>query len=443
MNSTDFYLFHPQPPSEDISLDDFNNEEMPKAVAVDHDHDHDHNGNPKRLQVPKACSNCRKMHSGCGLERPCRRCIQNGLEATCVDIPRKKRASRKRSKSEKASQQQQQQQQMVSLPKNISTDIVTKNNFFNTPYTTVSSNNDFTNLSINGLTVDGAMMFDDPSVWEDTYKELFGDSTSSLSPQQPFLASTAFPSDFSPLNDFQPQTLLITEMPSSLEDKPSSPSPNSIALGMSYNGLSASMATSMPNPVSPVQNMLSPLPTIQLPPSSPSVPSSVGGGIDLSFLIQQITELRDSNKHLENKLFSVSQELHDMKVVKPKPPQTLASVSPTGWVSFGPQPDLAISVWRAHVDACGDNTLIECNNKFVDMIGYPLEVLRNGFTCSKLVRRKDLCPENRENPSRDWPKRTQIVTAFGLRDVFITISPVNDQFGKPKYYITHILEVAS
>ncbi len=45
----------------------------------------------KRLQVPKACTNCRKMHAGCETTRPCKRCKQNGLESTCADIPRKKR----------------------------------------------------------------------------------------------------------------------------------------------------------------------------------------------------------------------------------------------------------------------------------------------------------------------------------------------------------------
>ena len=45
----------------------------------------------KRLQVPKACTNCRKMHAGCDTTRPCKRCKQNGLESTCSDIPRKKR----------------------------------------------------------------------------------------------------------------------------------------------------------------------------------------------------------------------------------------------------------------------------------------------------------------------------------------------------------------
>lgn len=51
---------------------------------------------PKRSQVSKACSNCRSMHAACGLERPCNRCIDNGLQNSCHDIPRKKRVTRKR-----------------------------------------------------------------------------------------------------------------------------------------------------------------------------------------------------------------------------------------------------------------------------------------------------------------------------------------------------------
>jgi hypothetical protein len=54
------------------------------------------NTHQKRTQVPKACSNCRRMHAGCDLGRPCKRCIQNGLESSCIDVPRKKRASRKK-----------------------------------------------------------------------------------------------------------------------------------------------------------------------------------------------------------------------------------------------------------------------------------------------------------------------------------------------------------
>jgi len=50
----------------------------------------------KRLQVPRACTNCRRMHAGCGRERPCTRCLASGLADSCADVPRKKRASKKK-----------------------------------------------------------------------------------------------------------------------------------------------------------------------------------------------------------------------------------------------------------------------------------------------------------------------------------------------------------
>lgn len=52
--------------------------------------------NPKRRnQVSRACSNCRKTHAACDTERPCKRCIQHGLQNFCIDVPRKKRISKK------------------------------------------------------------------------------------------------------------------------------------------------------------------------------------------------------------------------------------------------------------------------------------------------------------------------------------------------------------
>jgi len=50
----------------------------------------------KRGHVSKACINCRKMHAGCDIQRPCSRCVFHKMESTCVDIPRKKRMSRKK-----------------------------------------------------------------------------------------------------------------------------------------------------------------------------------------------------------------------------------------------------------------------------------------------------------------------------------------------------------
>lgn len=50
----------------------------------------------KRGHVSKACTNCRKMHAGCDLARPCSRCVFHRMESSCVDIPRKKRVSKKK-----------------------------------------------------------------------------------------------------------------------------------------------------------------------------------------------------------------------------------------------------------------------------------------------------------------------------------------------------------
>lgn len=41
------------------------------------------------------------MHSGCDISRPCKRCILNGIEATCFDVPRKKRISKKKQEKER------------------------------------------------------------------------------------------------------------------------------------------------------------------------------------------------------------------------------------------------------------------------------------------------------------------------------------------------------
>lgn len=304
----------------------------------------------KRIQVPKACSNCRRMHAGCDLGRPCRRCAQNGLESSCVDVPRKKRASRKRPKDE----------------------------------------------------LGDTKMEDPTKIWEDTYNELFGPSENRIQPY------TAPPASFNNQSFdpyvFQPESLLLPDM------------------GVSRNA----------TPSAPTQ--------MEIPPTPSSLPNM--SGTDWNFLVQQITELREGNKSLENKLLGVSHELSDLRTKKPPRSESLL----TGWHTFQPQQELAISVWKAtspEEGGCPRNVLIECNEKFVEMLGYPLDTLKNNFTCSRLVRKQDICPENREKNGREWPKRTQIITAFGLRDVFITISPVHDQTSVVKYYIVHILEAHS
>ncbi|KAL9039784.1 MAG: hypothetical protein Q9214_004735 [Letrouitia sp. 1 TL-2023] len=44
-----------------------------------------------KAHVPSACVNCKRKHLACETKRPCNRCLQNGKEATCVDVQHKKR----------------------------------------------------------------------------------------------------------------------------------------------------------------------------------------------------------------------------------------------------------------------------------------------------------------------------------------------------------------
>jgi len=50
----------------------------------------------KRKQVKKACANCRRSHSACDVERPCRRCIETNQADNCFDIPRKNKAKKQK-----------------------------------------------------------------------------------------------------------------------------------------------------------------------------------------------------------------------------------------------------------------------------------------------------------------------------------------------------------
>jgi len=56
----------------------------------------DNSKQAKRHQVPKACTNCQRLHVKCETERPCKRCLKNGNQSSCVDVPRRQRKSRKR-----------------------------------------------------------------------------------------------------------------------------------------------------------------------------------------------------------------------------------------------------------------------------------------------------------------------------------------------------------
>ncbi|KAJ2794753.1 hypothetical protein H4R20_006123 [Coemansia guatemalensis] len=57
-------------------------------------------GRGAKPHVPSACTNCKRAHLACDLQRPCRRCVNTGKCDTCKDVQHKKRG-RPRSKDKK------------------------------------------------------------------------------------------------------------------------------------------------------------------------------------------------------------------------------------------------------------------------------------------------------------------------------------------------------
>jgi hypothetical protein len=323
--------------------------------------------NTKRQQVPKACSNCRKMHSGCDVERPCKRCVQNGLESSCLDLPRKKRVSKKK-KIE-------------------------------------PTTNEVTNLVTRG---------EPTRYWEDTYNEIFGDIVPAISQIQNPNAPNATPPQVEAFNpySYEPDPLILSGF-----DTPNQTNSSAMAL---YN----------PPPIQQLQSN-----------------NSNGGGLSadsVNFLVQQIRELSENNKSLESKLYDANRELSSLRSSNPMTEQNQKAITTLGgWNNFTPQGELAVSVWKPvgpAMGGCTKNVLIECNDKFVSLLEYSIDTLKDDFVCSNMIRKQDLC----SGGNRDWPKRTQIVTARGLKEVFITITPVADQLtGQPKLYLLYLLEVNS
>jgi len=120
----------------------------------------------KRGHVSKACTNCRKMHAGCDIQRPCSRCVFHRMESTCVDIPRKKRISRNKQPGEDSPDDS---------PPEVTTAVLVENCEPQTP---------------------------SDKAWKDTFTDLFGEVSSTATPVPPAPSTTPF---------FQPQSLLFTD----------------------------------------------------------------------------------------------------------------------------------------------------------------------------------------------------------------------------------------
>lgn len=289
----------------------------------------------KRIQVPKACSNCRKNHAGCDTERPCRRCVQNGLADSCIDVPRKKRVSKRK------------------------------------------ESNQEDDLVISDIK---------PEEWEKTFLDLFGTGGSSDDSQ----SSLESPLE-TDLKNVDPSLLLAQ-----LEEDPN-PTPNASQIN----------------------------------------------SFDLTNLVNQMTELKASNKNLENTLLSVTKELADLKSRTALIKQIPDALSLKGWHHFQKENDgIAISVWKkTSSNSCSGNLLVECNDEFINLLGYPIETLKNNFTCNQLIVGCVKKNAKETGDQRDFPRRTQILTYRGVIEVFMSILPVYDQYNEVKFYILHMMPI--
>lgn len=282
---------------------------------------------PKRLQVPKACTNCRKNHAGCGVERPCHRCIQNGLAATCVDIPRKKRESSKKK-----------------LASNAPSPISVKNINQNEP-----------------LQID-LSFFAESNIWEETYNEVFGMNSNVLD-----LTSRV-------KMEYPEEELLLTEF----SEQP------------------------------PTQLEITPLDTI-------------------SRLNQEILSLKEDKKNLEQKISSLSYGFLANSVKEEKSAQ-----NQNAWHIFQYQNEIGISLWKKENHSY---SLIECNDKFIELSGIPFEKLKENFSFENF---SDVESFQMSNQNISTSKKLQIKTEQGERDLTLQISPITSQDGK--YFFSQIYE---
>jgi len=303
----------------------------------------------KRLQAQRACSNCKRLHARCDNERPCKRCSQNGLANTCVDLPRKRRMSRTYTEAVNKvwearynTQRMPQASPMPTMPMMPGTSWVP-------------------------LPISSGMNM----------------------PKEPMLTSKPIPHHHQHPhqhpNPYDPQNLILTEI------------------------------------VNPNDEIRPQIREHYMPEVMQNGPSSYYEKQDPlmeTFLYHQMTELRETNTHLERKI--------DYDNVRDRAFQQ--------WHTFLPQRDFAISVWKS-TNSPGLNFLVECNERFVELTGYPIEMLRNNFPCQKLFMSKGF------NTAREFPKRTQIATAHGYKDVYLTIYSLFGDDMSSKYFILNMLEV--
>jgi len=416
-----------------------------------------------RKQVPKACLNCRKMHTGCDTQRPCKRCTQYGMQDSCIDLDRRRRsgkASGKRQREESTSDAEDDVDEVITPSRssrskrmcytelqrsdevlahqshhdNSTTEAVdvdcshdhTVEYNFNTgsdvsnlqstsvlppspsdiiaakrdlesllpQYQTLTAKPDYEELDL--AYYESSLSLDDTkNVWEifapigqSSWENTSSSSKSSLIADQKD-ASKYLTKDIMKSNSKELSFDSCTFDFNNLNCE------NSLmAFNMTQQGKSPFLGHISQAPIS--KN------TSSITTSVPTV-----SNMELNSLIQEISQLKEANKSLESQLANRSTQSNPL-------PMAALNTNASMWNSFG-YPSVAFSVWRTTANG---TMLCECNERFVDLVGYPFSILKNNFSSSHLFY--DIGGLQSIIPN-DWANKSKIMTPTGLKDVHVCV----------------------
>lgn len=493
----------------------------------------------KRLQVPKACTNCRKMHTACGTERPCKRCIQHNLTDSCIDIARKKRLTKKELLAKETQAKLESLKEKVSSPPVIveeccddhddhdhhheesSEDV--KSKISNDPLKRIADeicapstpisdniNSDVIALAL-GLSEDTVLNYDFQDVsyikhqiqklgsqeysfnevigLNDECKEIIKDMKSwemkqwdlsipqnswkigldqfqkehnfypteflfdytNLSNEDPLIATNT-----SSISQILPQQIIHQAQLVIQQQQLNEDSDNSIIQDALPTPTITPLPTPQPTPTvgrsqpqTPPQQPLLPVPKQMSQPTTPIVPHPNPfvtqvlpnlSNMELNHLIQQIADLKDANKSLEGRVNELNREKeklinnHNTNAVAintaiPQPTYDANFI----WSSCV-YSHTSLSLWQFTDD--GNIMLVECNDKFAELLGFQLTdlllMVQTGFSWKFLNIGTDIIYQS------NFPKKMQIVTNVGVKDVYITINPIQ---GNSRSFMLQVTEM--
>lgn len=428
----------------------------------------------KRLQVKNACLNCRKMHTACNSERPCKRCVHLNIQSACVDVER-----RRRNKKNEALEIND-----IHNVKHEHTETEACEIVSDSPSISVNTLNLSTNTSA------GVNLFNDlnmdfiPGIISENFNLLNGESDQLYSINTPPIPLSDNEDLMNALNfgrqDFKnwefsiPQSSLnsmknladhyLREFNLIPDNNNSNNNSNNVlpefcSINSStsddysqkmnskskifdkcdtHSNSSSPVLINPTSPISPISTTLSSTSSsaslIQNPLVSTGGSSTISN-MELNHLIQQISELKDTNKVLESKLLNITSEL--TRSQNQNQNQNFISNTNTSddaknnfiWNSSCFSSNIALSVWL--ITQNDEKILMECNDKFMKLIGKPTGIRSEELNWNDLLMGYNLFNDN------SYPQKIAIKTYNGIKEVYVTVNLVQ---GTSKSFILQVTE---